>query len=69
MLVAYTIEGDLIPIHNPTPYSRPIANSKRPTASTSYDRLGYHNIKRAAVLPHLLIEASGDALLMVKPLG
>jgi ribosomal protein S18 acetylase RimI-like enzyme len=38
-------------------------------AKRLYDRLGYREIKRAAVVPHPLIEASGDALLMVKLLA
>lgn len=32
-----------------------------------YRRLGYETIKRAPVIPHPLIRASGDALLMVAP--
>jgi len=32
-----------------------------------YRRLGYETIKRAPIIPHPLIRASGDALLMVAP--
>jgi ribosomal protein S18 acetylase RimI-like enzyme len=32
-----------------------------------YRRLGYETIKRAPVIPHPLLRASGDALLMVAP--
>ena len=32
-----------------------------------YRRLGYETIKRASIVPHPLIRASGDALLMVAP--
>jgi len=32
-----------------------------------YRRLGYQTIKRASIVPHPLIRASGDALLMVAP--
>ena len=32
-----------------------------------YRRLGYETIKRAPIVPHPLIRASGDALLMVAP--
>jgi ribosomal protein S18 acetylase RimI-like enzyme len=37
-------------------------------AKRLYDRLGYREIKRVPVVPHPLIEAFGNALLMVKPL-
>jgi ribosomal protein S18 acetylase RimI-like enzyme len=32
-----------------------------------YRRLGYETIQRAQIIPHPLIRASGDALLMVAP--
>lgn len=34
-----------------------------------YERLGYREVARAAVVPHPLIRYEGDALLMVKDLG
>lgn len=34
-----------------------------------YRRLGYETIKRAPIIPHPLIRASGDALLMVAPVS
>jgi ribosomal protein S18 acetylase RimI-like enzyme len=34
-----------------------------------YRRLGYETIKRAPTIPHPLIRASGDALLMVAPVS
>jgi len=38
-------------------------------AKELYDRLGYHEVARAAVVPHPLIHYTGDALLMVKEIG
>jgi len=38
-------------------------------AKKLYDRLGYREVARAAVVPHPLIHYTGDALLMVKEIG
>ena len=38
-------------------------------AKKLYDRLGYREVARAAVVPHPLIHYTGDALLMVKDLS
>ncbi len=38
-------------------------------AKTFYDGLGYREVDRHPIVPHPLIRHTGDALLMVKPIG
>jgi ribosomal protein S18 acetylase RimI-like enzyme len=38
-------------------------------AKRLYDRLGYREVAREAIVPHPLIHYSGDAILMVKEIS
>lgn len=46
-----------------------IAAENNTGAKRLYDRLGYREVARAAIVPHPLIHLDGDALLMVKTLA